>query len=301
MASRNEQQVKRCRAHARKTCIQHAGRLIGLTVWQLLLRVVGLAPLYFLFGERKDPIFSQQTDFYCIGFMCAWYILVVMPARYFAAGQRTAWAIGEKRERFKYTNALGTGLLRLLLGLPWAAAFLFTASAFVYMFNYSDFTTFFKLLGTLGGIVGGRMDAGVLLWLGTIVLAAIVFIYGWWRGVPLDYQPVSRRSPGQAYQHSHHVRKTNRRSIIENGMKNALCYLPSLLLMAAVMLYYMLGEISFSNGAYAVVGKINTLLHQELPLWVWGAWGGILVLAHLPLMNYRKMCNAVLLCDIDAA
>ena len=274
---------------AGKIIRKNIGKVIGKTLVQLLLRVIALIPLYFALKGVSIPGVEQSAILLCAlsGIL---YLLMVMPLRYLATG--FVW-VEKGYEKPAYGTMLAASLRRVSVGLVWGLPFIASAGLWFYAFNGMEMPTFFSILTTLGGIVGGRFDAGIVLWVGGIAVFALLFAFGWWYNMPKDYAYLGDGVKA-AFRKAGRMRAKNGAKYVGNAIVNMVLTVPSLVIMAAVMGVHYVGSVNLSMGAMAAAQQLMSQLTRPLPAQTMAYLAVALVVVHVPLCVYRKTRNAVL-------
>lgn len=268
----------------------HFGKVFAETVLQLVLRIVALLPLFAAVKGVKLPGIGEYSALVLGVISAALYLLVVMPLRYRAT--QMIWYVNE-RSKCAYKTALQAAMRRVCVGLLWGLPFILSAGLWFYAFNGMDMPTFFKILTTLGGIVGGRFDAGIVLWVGGILVFALLFAYGWWYNMPKDYVYLGK-DYGAALKKAGKMRAKNGGKYAMNAVGNMILTLPSIAIVLYVVGMHYVGSIDLSMGAMAAAQQLMNILKQSLPTQTLLQLCAALLLVHVPLCVWRKTRNAVL-------
>ena len=266
------------------------GKVVGHTLLQIALRLVALAPLGAALAGFKCPLFGEKTMLAAALMSAALYLFMVMPLRYLAT--RQVWKkMGAKGA--SYGTMLTAALRRVAVGLLWGLPFIASLGLWVYAFNGMDMPTFFSILTALGNLVGGRFDAGIILWVGGIAVFALLFAFGWWYNMPKDYANLSLGT-GKAFKQVNRMRAGKGFAYVKNAVVNMLLTVPSLVLVAAIVGMHYVGSIKLSMGAMAAAQQLMTAITKPLPADTVMYLALALLLVHVPLCVIRKVRNAVL-------
>ena len=281
---------------ARRFISNNVGKVIGHTLLQILLRVVALAPIGAALAGLTCPIFGEKTMLVAALMTAVLYLFMVMPLRYLATQQ--VW----KKQGCKgasYGTMLTAALRRVAVGLLWGLPFIASLGLWVYAFNGMDMPTFFSILTTLGSWVGGRFDAGIILWVGGIAVFGLLFAVGWWYNMPKDYANLSLGTK-KAFRQAGRMRAKKGFAYVKNAIVNMILTVPSLVLLMAIVGMHYVGSIKLSMGAMAAAQQLMTVITKPLPADTMMYLALALLFVHVPLCVIRKVRNAVLTCKLCA-
>ncbi|MBR6524837.1 MAG: hypothetical protein IKT57_02570 [Clostridia bacterium] len=270
---------------------KHVGKVALSAVMQVLLRVVALAPVVCALAGLKVPFLGAYNTAVMAAISAVMYLFLVMPLR-FKAYQMVA-VEGAGYAAASYGVCVAAALRRVVAGLLWGLPFIASAGLWFYAFNGMEMPDFFKILTALGNLVGGRFDAGIVLWVGGILVFGLLFAYGWWYNMPKDYAPLDK-GVRHAFKRAGKMRAKNGGKFVKNALINMLLTLPSLILMAAKLAMHYVGSINFSMGAMAAAQQLMNALTDALPKETLVYLAVVVLLVHVPLCVIRKIRNAVL-------
>ena len=270
---------------------KHFGKVAVTTVVQVLVRVIALAPAVCALAGLKVPFFGAYNTAVMVALSAALYLFLVMPLRV-RAFQMVA-VDGAGYGAASYGTCVAAALRRVAVGLLWGLPFIASAGLWFYAFNGMEMPDFFKILTTLGNLVGGRFDAGIILWVGGILVFGLLFAYGWWYNMPKDYAPLDK-GVQCAFKRAGKLRSKNGSKFVMNALVNMLLTLPSILLIAAKMAMHYVSSINLSMGAMAAAQQLMNALTEALPKETLIYLAVVVLLVHVPLCVVRKTRNAIL-------
>ena len=184
-------------ARAASASIGHFGQYILITLEQLLLRAIALSPLIYalvsgqFFGLLREYVLAAAL----LSALVLWTLLA-LPARLRMGAQLSGW-FGAQINAGSWSDRLAKGLVPFAKALPLVLPVFICLYILYYVFSFSGFPVFFKMLeypgSLIAGILGGLsadivMTIGVLVWV--IVLGALAWLAfrGWRRFmVPCTY------------------------------------------------------------------------------------------------------------------
>lgn len=293
----SRQQAAKNRLRAGTFFSRHFATILLIALGQLLLRAAALAPLFALVKGVKTPVLGNYSAFIWAGLSALLYLFLVMPLRYAGYGLIPRKALGMAKPQNWYGLYLVASLRRVGVGLLWGLPFIFAVGAWYYAFEYMEFPDFFKVLTTLGNVVGGSFDMGIIVWLLAIVVFGLVFAFGWWLGLPKDFVPMND-GVSAAFRLAAKLRRKNVGAYLLNALVNMLLTLPSLILFTGIVGLNYLEGLNFAGGAMQaamqLMGKLSAPLSNTTLLYL----GIALVLVHLPLCALRKVRSGVLTCRL---
>ena len=279
-----------------RACKAHGGALAGQALLQVLLRALALAPLFLLPLLQKEgaPLLPDWASYAATGCI---YALAVIPLRFFA-GERlrfySAPNLPFPRGGRPYAAWLKAGLMRYARGILWGLPFLGAIGYLVIGQKTLPFNTMWQPVQALGRLIGeaslknGLPVAGALM-----VLLGLLFAYGWWRDLPMEYLPARHLGARKTLWHAKAARKRGRKTLMKNAGANALLSLPALIGWGAVLVPYVTENVRFSGNPQIMIAGFTRLLKAPLPAErVYGLLAVFIVL-YLPLCILRKMRNAV--------
>lgn len=261
----------------------HPGEIASMAAAQILLRAAALLPLAL---QALWTGGSAVPGGVWIALSLLLYVLLVIPFR-FRAGEVlrrcSAPRLKAPRGGKPYANWLRTGLSRWGRGLLWGLPFLLCMGYFVYGWANLPFNTMWMpvLALTLPGTAA------------LILLFALLFVYGWWRDLPVEYLPARHLGVHKTLFFSRRARKTGGKMLIRNALVNALLSLPAAVGVGAVMIPYVRDSLPAVKEIRWIITGILQLLRTPLPQRVLIRLLAVYLALYLPLCLLRKMRNAV--------
>lgn len=275
---------------AASASIAHIGQYALITLEQLLLRAIALSPLMYalvsggFFGLRREYVLAAAL----LSALVLW-ILLALPARLRMGAQLSGW-FGARMDAGSWSDRLAKGLVPFAKALPLVLPVFICLYILYYVFSFSGFPVFFKMLEYPGSLIAGVlgelsadivMTIGVLIWV--IVLASLAWLAfrGWRRFmVPCTYLLESSRTKGKP------ARQLGRITLI-----NFLIILPPVAISLALLALSLAPKISGSM-MFDVLTVVSALTGFDFPahtltLCVW-----VLGLAYLPFVLLRKAAIA---------
>ena len=273
---------------------KHGDTVLVMTVVQVLARAVALFPLFL-------PALTESMlpAWLCALFAAALYIMLVLPLR--------CWG-GEKlrrmfytrnmpdREKTVYEKWLKVELQRYLRGILWGLPFLACVGYYYYGKQTLPYTKMWQPVMNLATLLGSEptMDLGLPIAGALVLLFGVLFAYGWWRNVMVEYLPVRSIKSKQAFHWARRMRLHHGGEIRKVTFVNALLTVPAILGVAAVMIPYVLEKVDFSLSTDMIVQLVMRLLKAPLPARQLQLLGAVGVALYLPLCVFRKTRNAAL-------
>lgn len=287
---------------AMRCCARYPARLIVMLLKQALTRLIALSPLiYYCAGGVYPPPLDRASLILSLGLTLLLYLILVFPMRFYAAFwmKRLLFStrLDERFPRACYGALVLSGAARLFSGLLWGAPFIaLSYRLYQYIFVF-DGTRFNRDFAAVGGFLRASLDTGARAALGTYVffaalfLAALLFVYGWRRGVPFDFMPVYRDGVRAGRQRARKIRRKGRALLFKTSLINLLICLPSLIVLPLIP-YLSLRPMLTGKAmndlqlAYALV-KAGMLSGGALS-WTLAAF----LVLYLPFILLRKLCSA---------
>lgn len=266
-----------------------------VAVVQIAVRIAVFAPLLLpkLSGGRLPT-------WICWIAVAALYTLTVIPLRFWAREKMrrmffTRNAPNHRRE--PYAKWMEAGLARYARGILWGLPFLAGLGYFLYGKSKMSFTDMWKPVRALAGLIGQEpnIGAGAAIALGLMAVFGILFAYGWWRDLAVEYMPVRSIGVQKSFHWAQRIRKKHGKEIRGNTAANFLLSLPALIGVAAVLIPYVLRKIDFSLSLDMVANLLLRLLGSPLPKKQLLLLLGVFVILYLPLWIFRKTRNAALM------
>lgn len=231
---------------ARQAGIAHIREYLVITLGQLFLRALAVSPLIYA-SVTKGFFGAPRAHAVGIAMLCCipLYLLAVLPFRYRAGGRLSAW-LGAEGPRTAFSNYpawLAQGLLVFLRALPWLMPLFAYLGAFYYYMNMTDFPSFFEMIRTVGGFIGGDYAHGVALLVLLALVCALLAALGWYRVMPSFYLPlrpnIQDAQKIRALSRSPRLRRTRNLNLL--GVMPALLIV--LIVLAASLISRMTGDI----------------------------------------------------------
>lgn len=283
-----------------KRLTQRALQVFAMLLEQAAARLLALSPLWLPFFARS---LSQMLPFsskpLSLAITLVLYLLIVYPLRSRAA--LTLIKIvrdGSDRLRLSaYPQLVLAGCLRLTRGALWGvplAALLYRLYQYVFVFDGTRFSRDFTALGAFLRPAAGAEEQtylGSLIFFGAILLCALLFLYGWWRGVPYDFQMVGSATAFRALRTARKVRRRTRGLLWKNAVLHALLCLPAIvvpLLIPYLKLRPLLTGLAMQDLQLIYVFVSSGMLSDGT---LWLSLAAFLLL-YLPFLPYRKARNA---------
>ena len=277
-------------ARAASASIGHFGQYILITLEQLLLRAIALSPLIYalvsgqFFGLRREYVLAAAL----LSALVLWTLLA-LPARLRMGAQLSGW-FGAQINAGSWSDRLAKGLVPFAKALPLVLPVFICLYILYYVFSFSGFPVFFKMLeypgSLIAGVLGGLsadivMTIGVLVWV--IVLGALAWLAfrGWRRFmVPCTYLHQCSRAERKP------AKLAGRITLI-----NFLIILPpvaiSLVLLALSLAPKLSGSMMFD-----VLTVVSAVTGFDFPAHTLAQCAWVLGLAYLPFVLLRKAAIA---------
>ncbi len=274
---------------------------LGGAYLQLLIRAVALTPLCFALAGTKLNFAGKYSSPVLYALTVVLYACLVMPAR------SLGWArlrklMGGKTHKASPGLHIRRGFKRLLRGTVWGIPFWVMFIYFVWGFSSRDLpaTAFFSPMMSLGELVAvgdaSQIDKGIALYLGILLLAALVYAFGWWLDTASDYMDPSAK---RLFRASRQLRRKHVLRFYGMSVTQGLLLIPSAALMVLVLYMFYRGEISWSGGVFTRLRNIWKALGKPLPGSVLAYLSAVLVVLHVPLCLIRKARMAAMVCDLE--
>ena len=277
-------------ARAASASIGHIGQYILITLEQLLLRAIALSPLIYalvsgeFFGLRREYVLAAAL----LSALVLWTLLA-LPARLRMGAQLSGW-FGAQMEAGSWSDRLAKGLVPFAKALPLVLPVFICLYILYYVFSFSGFPVFFKMLeypgSLIAGILGGLsadivMTIGVLVWVIVLAMLAWLAFRSWRRFmVPCTYLHQCSRAKGKP------AKLAGRITLI-----NFLIILPpvaiSLVLLALSLAPKLSGSMMFD-----VLTVVSAVTGFDFPAHTLTQCAWVLGLAYLPFVLLRKAAIA---------
>lgn len=259
------------------------------------LRIAALLPLRLCVGfGGKLPVW--------MGFiMCAAvYIAAVIPSRFWCREKMRRMVYSRHlnhRQKDIYKKWLETGLVRYARGILWGLPFLADVVYFTVFRSRLDVKTFWMPIRSLAVLAGQspNIDTGFLVTVVLMLIFGLLFAYGWWRDLPVEYLPARSLGPKKTLHWSRRILKKHRKAMCMNTLINFFLGLPAWIALGAVLVPYAMGSVDFTLGPEMVLSQVLRLLRASLPRNVILMLAGVVLLVYVPLWLLRKTRNTALI------
>ena len=181
-------------AQAGRAATRNLGEYTALTLGQLLIRLVALAPLIYAIATRSffGVVRAHRATVALLCCIPLW-LLIVLPCRYRLGGLVSRWlgAQGPEPAFSSYGRWLSQGLGRLLIALPWMVPLFAWLGGFYYYMHFAPFNAMGLMIDDVGGLVGGDYLHGVIILIAALLAAIVLACIGWRRMMPFFYLPMA--------------------------------------------------------------------------------------------------------------
>ena len=201
------------------------------------------------------------------------------------------------RHKNIYKKWLKTGLLRYARGILWGLPFLAGMVYFMVFRRTLDAKTFWMPVRNLAVLAGqeANLGTGLLVTLALMTVFGLMYAYGWWRDLPVEYLPVRSLETNKTFHWSRRVRKKHGKEMRRNTFVNFFLGLPALIGFGAVLAPYVRANVDFSLSADMMVTQILRLLRTPLPASELLKLGAVAAVLYVPFWIFRKTRNAALM------
>ena len=284
--------MEKAGAAAFRAVSRHPGRVLGMLAEQAAVRALAVAPLWVPLALGRDLLPFVLSVLLCLLLS----LLLVFPMRSRAALTLSKLVCSRDIGRLRlarYPALVKAGCLRLFLGGLWGLPFYWLCyQVYLYFFVY-DASRYGKAVQRIGETMYAVLpfiDAqtlGLFTPVFCIVLALLLFAYGWHRGVAYDFQMVGDMTAVNGLKIARRVRKNCRMKLFFNLIVSALLLL---LPCAAAALVLILRCGGASQALMTVYLAVSTGFLGDPPaFWLAGA---AFLLLYLPFLPCRKARNA---------
>lgn len=287
-------------------CCRHkTPQLLAVFAVQALVRLLAWTPaLILVLVKRTLGMEIHDIErFFAIWITVLLYFVLVMPLRFAAARSMKRLLFTNKKyvrwPKGAYSHAMTAGFIRTAFGLLWGAPFFwFAIRTYRYAFVLPG-TQFNRDFTSLGACFAAAADTrtqvnlGMALFFAGFFLSGALFLYGWWRGMPFDFQPVYRVGTGAAIRRAWGIRRKARKKLWKNALVNLLICLPPLVIVPLIpylRLRPLLTGKPFSD-MQLIIPFIRAGMLADGTLLITGA---AFVILYVPFLFYRKLRNAAL-------
>ena len=277
-------------ARAASASIGHFGQYILITLEQLLLRAIALSPLIYalvsgqFFGLRREYVLAAAL----LSALVLWTLLA-LPARLRMGAQLSGW-FGAQINAGSWSDRLAKGLVPFAKALPLVLPVFICLYILYYVFSFSGFPVFFKMLeypgSLIAGILGGLsadivMTIGVLVWVIVLAMLAWLAFRGWRRFmVPCTYLHQCSRAKGKP------AKLAGRITLI-----NFLIILPPVAIVLILLALSLAPKLS-GNMMFDVLTVVSAVTGFDFPAHTLTQCAWVLGLVYLPFVLLRKAAIA---------
>ena len=277
-------------ARAASASIGHFGQYILITLEQLLLRAIALSPLIYalvsgqFFGLRREYVLAAAL----LSALVLWTLLA-LPARLRMGAQLSGW-FGAQINAGSWSDRLAKGLVPFAKALPLVLPVFICLYILYYVFSFSGFPVFFKMLeypgSLIAGILGGLsadivMTIGVLVWVIVLAMLAWLAFRSWRRFmVPCTYLHQCSRAKGKP------AKLAGRITLI-----NFLIILPPVAIVLVLLALSLAPKLSGSM-MFDVLTVVSAVTGFDFPAHTLTQCAWVLGLAYLPFVLLRKAAIA---------
>ena len=291
--------MEKASAAAFRAVFRRPGVILRMLLEQAAVRALALAPLW-LPAVLGRGVSSPVLSFV---FCLLLYGLLVFPMRCRAALTLSKLVCRRDIGRLRtapYAALVGAGFLRLLPGGLWGLPFFFVCYQFyLYLFVY-EASRYGQAVQRIGEAAHRAIPFADVQTLGLAVplicfaLSALLFVFGWHRGVAYDFQMVGPVFPAEGLRTARRVRKNCRGRLLLNLIVHALLLLPAVSAAAFVLIYRCGGISDALMTVYLAVSA--GLVMDPAAFWLAGA---AFLLFYLPFLPFRKAHNAAVVVNAD--
>ena len=231
------------------------------------------------------------------------YIAGVIPMRFWAREKMRRMVYSRHMNHHRkdvYKKWLAAGLLRYIRGCLWGLPFLAGLVYFTVFRLILDAQTFWLPIRPLAVLLGREPDtsAGFLAAMGLMAVFGLLFAYGWWRDLPMEYLPARSLGPVKTLHWSRRILKKYRKQMRICTLVNILLSLPAWIGLGAVLVPYAMKSVDFSVSPDLMFSQLLNLLRSRLPLSVLLMLGGVVLLLYVPFWALRKTRNTALIAQL---
>lgn len=300
----NHSRVPRPGRIASTAYIRRLGGILREFFTQLLVRIIVLAPviawyLYDLPGKLWHYALATAVLI----------ILLLFPMRFKAGYTLSRFTrIGDNSRSQRvapYSRLIIAGIIRLVCGLLWGIPLyllLYRMYQYLFVLPATQFGRDFTAMGAFfaaGADSTRQMLLGTYIFFGSIFLALLAILYGWWRGVSFDFQMIGNITLGRALSNARRARRMARRQLWKNAVVHMLLCLPAIIV--PLLIPYLKLRPMLSGYAMQDLQLIFFFLSSGM------LSDGTLILSavsflvlYLPFLPYRKLRNAAAVVNCHA-
>lgn len=291
----------------------HWPYMLMLLVAVVAVRAVSWMPLYLLITQRRTGVPT-------LGYGALWLlftVFLVLPSRFnvhprlrhLISGTRYSPVVTDSGRVSSYraicSNADSKGvyptyfhclrfaLYRLLYALVWGLPFMALTAFWCYGFWRMNANEFLPILGKISAFFGGTYyDLGTAVYFAAIALSGLLFLYGWNRGLVLDYTRIVARKDKRALQVAREVTRGNRKRIFLHTLSQIPYCVPPLLAIIAVLYNYVRAGIDFSKPTFALASSVMEFIKTPLSGETVTTLLLVLIVLNAPLSFFRRIRSA---------
>ena len=228
------------------------------------------------------------------------YIVGVIPMRFWVREKMRRMFYSRHLNHHKknvYETWLAAGLVRYLRGILWGLPFIAGIVYFTVFLRLLDAKTFWMPVRSLAVIVGQEpnLSTGLLITVALMALFGLLFAYGWWRDLPVEYLPVRSLETVKTMHWSRRILKKHRGEMVKNTIVNFFLCMPLFIGVAIVLVPYVRANVDFSVSMDILVSQVMRLLQTAPPKKTVMILGIVVLALYVPFWLIRKTRNAVLM------
>ena len=298
--------AKKTRSHIETNVMRgikrHLDEVLTIAMVWLIIRLAVLSPL--LLPRLSN---GRLPTWISLALAVGLYIMLALPLRFWSREKMrriyfTRNAADNRRN--PYQKWLGAGLVRHLRGILWGLPFL---ACMFYLFvcrKFMDVKTFEAPIHWLAMVLAGKspddtgagnMSLALLVIAGMIGLLGLLFAYGWWRDLPVEYMPVRSIGAQKSFHWSRRIRKKYGRELRAGAAVNILLCVPAVAGVLGVMVPYVAKNVDLSLSRDIVLSLVLRLLRKPLPRLQLLELAGVFAVLYAPLCVIRKARNAAMI------
>ena len=272
------------------------GKVTQVVVVRILGLGAALCPL--LVSQGRGGVLPAPLAWLCSVLL---YTFLVIPMRFWGREKmrRIFFHLSEDKPfQIPYQRWLSAGLLRYLKGLLWGLPFLACAAYFTIGRSRLDAKTFEAPIHWLSELLGGNVSLALAIIAALAALFGLLFAYGWWRCLAVEYLPVRSLKIKQVFHWAVRIRTNHGGELRKNAVVNFLLLLPAIVGTGVVLGLYLAAAVDFSLGAQMVSTLLLRTLRSPLPTLQMAELAVIFLVLYLPLCVLRKMRDAALIAHL---
>jgi len=281
---------------------RHFDEFVTIAVVWLITRAAVLSPLLLPRLSR-----GKLPEWISFALAAVVYILLAMPLRFWSREKMRRFYFtrnASDHHRNPYEKWLNTGILRHLRGILWGLPFLACMFYLLVLRKFLDVKTFEAPIHWLAMTLAGKSvsDTGTgnmflaLVVIGCVIgLFGLLFAYGWWRDLPVEFMPVRSIGTQKTFHWSRRIRKRHGKELRANAVVNILLCVPAVAGVLAVMGPYVAKNVDLSLSRDIVLSLVLRLLRQPLPRLQLIELAGVFAVLYAPFCLIRKARDAALI------